>query len=746
MLFGRVLPVFLISLATLKGSPVIPGLLHHDHPLTKKQSGTVLAGELRCASCHEGLDESTMKSAPDLREVGSRVTRDYLQRFIANPAATHPGTTMPDMLAGKSDEDRQKIAESLSHYLSSLKSKAPGPTAGARATPQKGHELYHKIGCVACHSTKDAEGKDEDAEGVLSLAHVSDKYHDGGLADFLFEPLKARPSGRMPDMKLSKDEAATLASFLESKGKKKTSSEFNPQLAAAGKQAFAKYNCIACHQVNDTRAKAKISLSNFDQGCLSEEPKNAPDFDLNDKQIESLKAALQKPDAFQPADQVKLRLTQLNCISCHVRDDFGGVAPHLDVHFNSSEEALGNDARIPPPLTLIGAKLRPEWLNKVLYDGESIRPYMHTRMPQYSRESLAGLPELFAKVDHIKHVDLPEPDRESRPQMRNGAHLLLGDKGLNCISCHNFNGKESPGMKGLDLMTSFQRLQPGWYYDFMQNPAKHRPGIIMPSYWPGGKAVQPDILEGDTRRQLQALWHNFSLGRSARDPSGLRTENTPLAVTDKVRTYRGRSRVAGYRGIAVGFPGGMNYAFNAQNGALSAIWKGQFVTANWRSQGAGDFNPAERSIQLAQDVGFMKLKSDDEKWPLRPTTNKENPVNPDPLYPRNRGYQFKGYSFDESGTPTFSYQCDDVAIDDRTISNNNSLHRNFKFSTKEKTTLYFRALAGKITKVTDTVYQVDKLQVTVPSERTLLRENDLLLKLPLPAGESSLTIEYRLLP
>ncbi|MBR9759088.1 c-type cytochrome [bacterium] len=746
MLIGRAFPVFLISLATLDGAPIIPGLQHHKQQLTDKQSGMVLASELRCAACHEGLNESTMKSAPDLREVGSRVTRDYLQKFIANPSEVHPGTTMPDMLAGKSDEERQKIAESISYYLASLKSKEPRPTKGAKATPKEGHALYHKIGCVACHSTIDPEGKTDDETGVLSLAHVAGKYQEGALGDFLFDPLRSRPSGRMPDMKLSKDEAATLASFLEGNAKKKAPADFNPQLAAAGKHAFAKYNCVACHQIDDTPAEAKLSLSNFDQGCLSKAPESAPNFHLEDDQIKSLKAALHKPDEIQSADQIKLRLTQLNCIACHVRDDYGGVAPHLDVYFNTSEEALGNDARIPPPLTLIGAKLRPEWLNKVLYDGESIRPYMHTRMPQYGEESLAGLPELFAKVDHIKPVDLPEPDRESKPQMRNGAHLLLGDKGLNCISCHNFNGKESPGMKGLDLMTSFQRLQPGYFYDFMQNPAKYRPGIIMPSYWPGGKAVQTDILEGDTHRQLQALWRNFSLGRSARDPSGLRSPATNLVVTDKTRTYRGRSRVAGYRGIAVGFPGGMNYAFNAQNGALSSIWKGQFVTANWRSQGAGDFNPAERAIQLAQDVGFMKLANDEGKWPLRPTATKENPVNADPLYPRNRGYQFKGYSFDESGTPTFSYQCHEVAIEDKTTSPEDRLHRTLSFSTEKETTLYFRALTGKVKKISDTVYQSEKLEITLPSGTILLRENEVLLKISVPSGNSAITIDYHLLP
>ena len=113
---------------------------------------------------------------------------------------------------------------------------------------------------------------------------------------------------------------------------------------------------------------------------------------------------------------------------------------------------MGNEARIPPPLTLTGAKLRPAWMNKVLFDGESARPYMKTRMPQFGTEALSGLPGMFGEVDEMEEVVLAPPTREEGPKVRNGGHMLLGDKGLNCIACHNYNGKESPGMKGMDLI------------------------------------------------------------------------------------------------------------------------------------------------------------------------------------------------------------------------------------------------------------------------------------------------------
>ena len=743
--------------------PVIPGL-HHKHPLSVSQTGAVLIDELRCASCHDGMSSANMKAAPDLAGVGTRLSADYLQRYIADPAATHPGTTMPDMLAGQTKEQRRAISESISHYLRSLQASETGVKKPTKPDAKAGHELFHEIGCIACHSQRDDAGNELVSEGVVSLAHVSSKYRPGALADFLHDPLKSRPSGRMPDMNLTHDEAASLARYLSGAVTAKIQNLPAPtvQQISEGKKNFKKWNCVACHQPEQVGKESavhgpELSKLNLAGGCLSPQPKDAPNFHLNQTQRTAIQSALKKPVVLAtPADQIKMRLTQLSCIVCHNRDDYGGVSAELDGFFHSTEEALGNEARIPPPLTQVGAKLRPAWMNKVLFDGAVVRPYMKTRMPQFGASSLAGLPELFAEVDSIEQVEIPELDRQSRPKMRNGAHLLLGNKGLSCIACHNYNGKESPGMKGLDLMTSYQRLQPSWFYHYMKNPGAFRPGIIMPSYWPNDKAVQTEILDGDTDLQLQALWHNFSLGRSARDPSGLRSEPTKLKVSDKTRTYRGRSKIAGFRGIAVGFPGGMNYAFNAQNGALSGIWQGEFVRVNWQSQGAGDFNPASKSVQLAQDVAFLQLPDDKAVWPLRPLRTKEQPINADPLYPRKHGYAFAGYFMDDVSVPTFMYKCGAIAIEDKSVTAKvggaTVLRRTFHFSTPTQETVYFRALTGKITAGAKKVFKTNDVAISIATGETILRPSsdqetgqELLIRLSLPKGKSSYSIDYTLL-
>jgi hypothetical protein len=311
-------------------------------------------------------------------------------------------------------------------------------------------------------------------------------------------------------------------------------------------------------------------------------------------------------------------------------------------------------------------------------------------------------------------------------------------------------------MKGIDLMTSYQRLTPEWFFAYMKNPGSFRPGIIMPSYWPEGKALQTEILGGDTEQQLQALWYTFSLGRSARDPSGLKQSDNRLEVKDKAVMHRGRSRVAGYRGIAVGLPGGLNYAFNAQNGSLAALWRGDFVTANWKSQGAGDFHPIGKFATLPQDVSFLPQAAAPAAWPLLPQTTKEAPVNPDPTYPRAHGYAFQGYALGENDVPVFTYRSGEVTISDAMNSLPSApaptLRRTLTFTNDTDATLVFRVLTGAITSPKDGLYQTKEVQVLLSSPAQLRAiantdgEQELLLPLRLKKGTTTLTLDYTLLP
>ena len=621
---------------------------------------------------------------------------------------------MPDLFAAETEENRNKISEAITHFLVAQSSRKFHSDVIGKGESAVGKGLFHAIGCIACHSPRDEAGKELTRQGVVELEHVPAKYSRASLGEFLFQPTRVRPSGRMPDMKLTPVEAKAIASYLLDKADA-TSEPLLPraELVALGKKHFQQFHCAACHKVGDIPAAAAavdLASCEFDTRMSGQSARQEPAIQSERRagESDSLGARAKPAEPISDKAMVATTLTAFNCIACHVRDDFGGVSAERNARFQTSEKNLGDEARIPPPLTLVGAKLQTVWMKKVLFDGESVRPSMFTRMPQFGEANLRHLPDLFARLDTVENFDFSLPNSESddekernkAKEMRDAGRELLGDKGLYCVACHNFNGKASPNFKGIDLMTSFQRLKPSWFYHFLRNPNSFRPRIVMPAAWAGGKAADKSVLGGDTDRQIEAIWYYLSLGTSAADPAGVQSADTKLFVTEATRTYRGRSRVAGFRGIAVGFPEKLSYAFNAETGALSAIWRGEFVRVDRGGQGSGGFNPASRFVALAQDVSFFALPDEQTSWPLRPVMTKEAPVNPDPLYPKNLGYQFKGYFMDDAAIPTFQYRFGDIAIEDRsavgTGDEKRRLLRDLTFESPKDQSIWFRALTGKI--------------------------------------------------
>lgn len=755
--------------ATASAAPVVPGLAGR-HPLSQAETGRLLLGELRCTACHrfEGVSPPLEKAAPNLADVGARVAPEFLRKFLASPATAHPGTTMPDLLAGKSAAERDQIAEALTHFLVARSPRKFGSPPPEVPNPVAGKELFHSIGCVACHSPRADDGKETTTAGVVPLGQIAAKYGPASLAEFLQDPLRVRPAGRMPDLKLTRNEAEALAGYLIGKPTPTRPLAPRADLAALGKEHFKRLDCAACHQLDDIPAPKPVALprgADPMRGCLSEQPGKGPRYAASADQVKAIRAALEEKAA--PASAKTLlatTLTAFNCIACHVRDDYGGVTPERSPHFRTTENDLGEEARIPPPLTLVGAKLRSVALKKTLFDGESVRPYMLTRMPQFGEANLSHLPALFARLDAVEKVELSLPPSETRnekerlreKEMRAAGRELLGNNALNCVACHTFNGKAA-NFKGIDLMLSYQRLQPAWFYHYLIDPNAFRPRTVMPTSWPGGQAVLQRVLDGDARRQIEAIWYYLSLGTSAADPAGIRSVPSKIEVADAARTYRGRSNVAGYRGIAVGFPEKLSYAFNAQTGTLSALWRGDFIGVQRGGQGSGAFNPAARAVTLAQDVSFFALPDDRTPWPLRPPpTTKEMPVDPDPLYPRNRGYRFKGYFLDDASIPTFLYRSGTIEIEDRSApavaGKNDRLLRRLRFDSPTDQTLWFRALTGDVQAESKQRFRTPELRLSIPPVPTLLRPDsaerkgsELLLRFDIPKGRTTRELTYELL-
>ncbi|HEY2411599.1 MAG TPA: PA14 domain-containing protein [Pirellulaceae bacterium] len=178
-------------------------------------AGQLLLGELNCTACHAAPEAAATqidrKSPPILDTVASRVRLEYLHRFLADPQATKPGTTMPNVLADKSEAERAEIVDTLVHFLARTGNATVSNPS--RFAVKRGEELFHSIGCVACHDPR-TEKPPEPVAASIPLGTPSKKYTLPGLTQFLQEPLAIRPGGRMPDLNLTSAEARDIASFL----------------------------------------------------------------------------------------------------------------------------------------------------------------------------------------------------------------------------------------------------------------------------------------------------------------------------------------------------------------------------------------------------------------------------------------------------------------------------------------------------------------------------------------------------
>ncbi len=461
-----------------------------------------------------------------------------------------------------------------------------------------------------------------------------------------------------------------------------------------GRALYTTLQCGACHEAQATPpsapAVAKLDLS---RGCLAEKlPSAVPNFGFAAPQRESLRkalAALKNPALAAPTPQQRLAHTMstFRCSACHERDGAGGVTAERGAFFTANVDDLGDEGRLPPRLDGVGNKLRPEWLAKVLGEGASVRPYLNTRMPQFGGTNVGHLADLFVALDRHATPVAAAPDAPDT--LREAGRRLTGTDGLSCIACHRFNRQPAHALQVLDLTTSAERLNEDWFRQFLRDPNKFHPGTRMPALWPGGRSLIPAVLAGDTERQQAALWTYFADGAKAKFPEGLSRQNMELIVGGEAVVYRGKLWEAGFRGIATGYPGGVNAAFDAEEMRLAIVWRGRFlnVSPHWSVQGMGRIRPlGTDEIVFPHGAPFAVLSAPTAPWPTEPS--------------KALGMKFSGYQLDALKRPTFLYADGPLAVEDFLTpvdaSGKPGLRRTLKFNAPPPEALFMRLAVGKL--------------------------------------------------
>lgn len=625
-------------------------------------SGRILLESKGCTNCHLPVRSAAgsvgQRPAPDLHGAGARVSPRWMVEYLLDPASHSGRTDMPDLFDDLPDERR--AAEDLVHLL--LSWSKPGAEAGPQGDGlvARGRELYHTIGCVACHGAREAPASvfddpllsaDLPASDVpVPLPAIDRKWRRGALADFLREPTKVHRDGRMPSLLLGEAESEALAAYLGAGTQENWTAD--PERVARGRQELTRRHCLACHGTGQPdhrpRVKALFELGTSG-GCLDPNDTATPRYSLSDAERTSLvtgiTAAQRGSGVAAPLDQFARSYELLGCGNCHVLDHRGGPSAAAREFFITLDDRvdLGDEGRVPPDLTGVGFKLTTSWLSRVLAEGARARPYLGTRMPVFHADRTASLAAQFAARDGVHvHADATPPT--ATDQLALEGRKLAGDQGMSCVTCHLFKDFPAAGSPGPALDGFAERLRYEWWTSYLQTPSRYKPGTRMPAFGVGRRSTVADILDGDYHTQADALWTWFNLGEAMPSPSGVSAPGSlQIAVGAKPIVFRTFLKEVGSRGIAVGLPVGLHFAFDANEARLAHVWRGAFLDASstWAGRGGTEASGQGERIWSAPAGAALRLA-------------------PPPEEPGD--WNYRGYRLDPDGLPTFRYDQGGVAV------------------------------------------------------------------------------------
>ena len=566
--------------------------------------GRQMVEELGCFGCHNlpGF-EKVPKVGPDLTRIADKVDPSWLLRWVKDPKAYLPKTKMPNF--GLSDDDAMNITA----YLLSASQPMPELRGGfkAGASIERGREIVSKVGCLGCHRVAELDAKAPPTEAApasppAEAAAEPPQGEQGGTpgvatgekggvvaipaksrviapppqpenqdyapdlsriasklvsADWLFawvkNPKHFRPTTRMPNLRLTDDEARAVTAYLMTLGVKRQVAGVDQEVRkaeriTAGERLIRKRGCFGCHDMKGFETAEKIApdLSNFGHKRLLElffgeavevkrtwedftleKLKNPqifaterveqlmPNFGFTDEQARTLRVFLKSLSTHRVQPQFVKRLSdeelavrngrslvkRYNCNGCHVIEGQGGAIA----------AQYADKAKIPPPLEVgalhEGEKVQAAWLFQFLGRPTPLRPWLDVRMPTFgvSNDEATTLTKYFATMGRqqipYEYVVLKEPTAE---HMRAGRQLMSKDY-FDCFSCHQQGDRKPEGPPegwAPDLSLAKRRLRPIWIAKWLKDPQQIQPGTKMPSYYPGGP---DDVLGGNEDRQIQAI-------------------------------------------------------------------------------------------------------------------------------------------------------------------------------------------------------------------------------------------------
>ena len=460
-----------------------------------KVSNSKLSGQIELLDLRsKSLMEDMKKIGPDLKEVRLKINRNWIPVWLHKPTDFRPTTKMPNF---RLTDDQIKA---ISAYLwqTALTDPLPHEKTGNAAN---GKTLFETRGCLACHSI--GEGDQQiGGDFAANLSRVGEKdnydyvfrwiknprqrtrpycayekkdigpedYAKHGLPyQFDFDHSTCPNDGHqlqveqmtvMPNLRLSDDEVADIATYLMSQKEKDPSSYpdasymEDPKLKEEGKKWIRQYGCAGCHEISGFEDEGRIGTELTQEGS---------------KPIERLDFALETSMAEEGKEPIKDQ-----AILARLPEGPAKANWYTNKGFFEHKLAMPN-----------------------LYDQGMIKSDLEKlRMPDphLTKDQVNDIVTfLLGSQDSSLPASYQYKPEDYRKDIQDGWWVV---RKYNCVGCHQF----IPGQKtAIETVPFFQdqkeklppklliegaRVDPAWLLKFLSNPAltddpaqMHRDGV-----------------------------------------------------------------------------------------------------------------------------------------------------------------------------------------------------------------------------------------------------------------------------
>lgn len=283
----------------------------------KLSLGLQIIEKAGCYGCHTIEKYSDWpKAGPDLTKISSKLSKEWAHKWILDPKSFRHNTWMPSYFDQTNNDDPESVARSehevhaIVEYLFknsldySFDKKIP------KGNAKSGEKIIASVGCFACHNVETDSTQGETTADSLRRQHgpnliaLGSKTSKEWVYDWVKNPSKYHPQTRMPNLRLSDQEASDVAEYLTGDKNedfdKTAASEINPEivddivlnilkrqkplkaaqvdlakmnldekLVFAGQKLISQYGCYACHDIKGFEKAKPIGIELTHEGDKS---------------------------------------------------------------------------------------------------------------------------------------------------------------------------------------------------------------------------------------------------------------------------------------------------------------------------------------------------------------------------------------------------------------------------------------------------------------------------------------------